>query len=221
MNRKKISKGSRQLFIFTFCCLISLALLSCAKSSSARFTKNPHVEYVNGSKIIVNFNESQNKTFYYHNDIHFAPQDMNGIKADGKHSFDVNLSAAATGKYTTPDKITFSVLHNIAKKSMWRFPKNTAFAIEADGKRILESRCVSDFDLGKGNDGKCLQNELQQDSPDTEYYDALFFDLPLDEFRQLSNARDVSVKIDKASFNLNSETIASIRAFAAVMSEAR
>jgi hypothetical protein len=209
-------RASRKYF-FVACWLVILIPLSCAKVPSAKFMKNPYVEYVSGAKLVVHYNNEQNKTFYNFGDIHVKPQPFNGLSSEQGHSFDIGLMAESVGKYVRPDKITFDLTHNIAKKSIWHLPKNTSLIIEADGKRILDAKCKSDFDFSKETHEPCLQNGLQQDSPGEEYYDALFFDLPMAQVRQLSDARNVLVRIDKVSFNLTSEEIAALKRFSDIV----
>jgi hypothetical protein len=185
-----------------------------------RFASDPHIEYVKGSKITVHFNASQNKTFYSQDDIKFVPPASTGVHGSaGKHTFEISLTAEATGKYAAPPEVTFTILHDFANKTMWHYPKDTPLSIEADAVPIVSFvSCIDTLAPGK-TVAKCLRNEATKDDPtDHEFYDSVFFTIPLESFKQIGRARRVNLKFGPATFSVPEDVVASLKAFSNILS---
>jgi hypothetical protein len=197
--------------------LVSTLPTSPRSASTSGFINDPHIEYVNGSKITVHFNAEQNKTFYNQSDIKFTPPTMEGVKkGEGDHAFEIVLTAESAGKYTPPSEVTISLLHDFAKLSMWHLPRTGALQVEADGEKVVEFKCTSDFNVNKTSE-KCLQNEATKDEPtDATYYDAAHFTIPSAAFEKMASAGGVRVKIGGATFTLTDAAKSSLKAFSEV-----
>lgn len=198
--------------------LVSTLPSSPRNASTSSFTKDPYIEYVNGSKITAHYNAEQNKTFYYQSENKFTPQAMEGVrKGEGNHAFEIDLTAESAGKYTLPSEVTISLLHDFAKMSMWHLPRTGALQVEAGGEKVVEYKCTSDFNVNKTTE-KCLQNEATKDEPtDATYYDAAHFTVPLAAFEKMVNAGNVRVTIGGAAFSLTDDAKSSLKAFSEVM----
>jgi hypothetical protein len=197
-------------------------MAACASTKkTAKFTNNPHVEYVGGSKVVVKYNAEKNKTIYAQTGIKFQSEIMVGSnKASGAHSFEIDCMGESAGKYSAPEKVNCTLTHNTAKKAWWRYPKDAPLIVEADGQQLVDYKCKVDFEVNSGNPEKCLQNELTKDDPsDAEFYESLFFDLPMDKFQALSKAKNAQVKIANANFTITETAIKSLSTFSQMLRE--
>lgn len=190
-------------------------VISC---TSGRRESTTRTEYKHGSKIVVRYNAEQNKTFFSQDDIKISPAiNIGPQRVTGKHAFEINSTAESQGIGSSPEKVTLTLLHDTPTKTGWQYPRPANFALIADGQRF-EVYCDPNYPIGK--EAACAQSSpLKKDDPsDTDYYEALFMDLPFQTFAAIGNAKSVQLNFGTASFELPAETVLAFHDFAEIMS---
>ena len=90
--------------------------------------------------------------------------------------------------------------HAITNRNEWHFPAQAKLIIITDG---------NSFDVPVDS-----QADLKKDDPsDAEFYEVLITKPTYEMYAKMADAREVKVQIGSASFNLDSESIASYRDF--------
>lgn len=194
-------------------------------SQRSSSTTDPRIEYKHGSKIVVHYNAQQNKTFFSQGEIKISPDISVGSQnVSGEHDFEIDSTAESYGTGSPPDKVTLTLMHDTPTKTGWRYPRNTKFAVVADGQRFELLCAPSTYEYGKeskADSQKCIQSDpLKKDDPsDADYYEALFMDIPFHTFIAIGNAKSVHIQIGTATFNVPPETISAFQDFADTMAQ--
>src|SRR5947209_19945332 len=131
------------LFVF----LISLA--GCVTLTQRNAPRHdPDITYAHCSKIVVHYNDEQNKTFYSQNDLKtlalIIPEDKTG-----KHYFEFDSMAEAIGRYSTPDNVTLTLMHETPKRTGWHFQSKTKFTVIFDNQKFEMLCAPSTYEFGK------------------------------------------------------------------------
>ena len=123
-------------------------------------------------------------------------------KIKGKHSFEVLDTVGFSGRKpsTAPTNTSLVITHGITNRTEWHFPAKAKLIIVANGRA---------FDVPVSS-----QTELKKDDPsDAEFYEVLFAKPTYEMYANIADAMEVKIQIGSASFNLDSEAIASYRDF--------
>lgn len=191
-----------------------LAFLVCTSTDRKASAADPKpiIEYKHGAKLLAQYSPSKNETNVYHyipaNDRNHKKPPLRpdlvvgGQTIKGKHSFELFDMVGFQGlkPSTVPTNTSLSITHAITSRKEWQFPAKAKLSIVVDRKR---------FDVPVYS-----QIELKKDDPsDAEFYEVLITKPTYDMWAKMANAREVKVQIGSASFNLDSESIASYRDF--------
>lgn len=207
-------KRDSTLATLTIVSSVWLAFLVCTstdrKASAADL--NHIIEYKHGAKLLVQYSPSKNETTIYHyipaNDRNQKKPPMKPDLVVGeqtikdKHSFELFDMVGFQGRkpLTVPTNTSLSITHVITSRKEWQFPTKAKLSILIDRKR---------FDVPVYS-----QIGLKKDDPsDAEFYEVLITKPTYDMYTKMADAREVKVQIGSASFNLDSESIASYRDF--------
>jgi hypothetical protein len=182
------------------------------KDSAPARNTNHITEFKHGAKLNVDYTPAKDRTEIYH---YFPSNGSNlkqpplkpdvtiaGEKVKGKHSFEFLDSVSFTGRKpsTAPTNTSFVITHGITNRKEWHFPAKAKLTIVADGQS---------FDVPFYS-----QTELKKDDPsDVEFYEVLFTTPTYEMYAKIADAKAVQIKMGTASFNLDSEFIASYRDF--------
>jgi hypothetical protein len=213
-GRRKQVKRDSTLATLAIVSSVWLAFLGCTSTDRKASAADPDhiIEYKHGAKLLVQYIPSKNETTVYQ---HIPANDrdhkepplrpdlvVGGQTIKGKHSFELFDMVGFQGRkpLTVPTNTSLSITHAITSRKEWHFPAKAKLSIVVDRKS---------FDVPVYS-----QTELKKDDPsDAEFYEVLITKPTYEMYAKMADAREVKVQIGSASFNLDSESIASYRDF--------